>query len=112
MPSRPPSPCRHPGCAALTLDGLCPEHRGEAEVAHGRHPLRDTLYGRRWKAASHQQLRLHPLCAECERLGWAVAATVVDHIVPHRMDAKKFWDRSNWQSLCKLHHDQKTSRGG
>ena len=38
-------------------------------------------------------------------------ATVVDHIVPHRGDKKLFWDQSNWQPLCKEHHDKKTGNG-
>lgn len=37
-----------------------------------------------------------------------MAATVVDHIIPHRGDQKLFWDRSNWQALCKSCHDSKT----
>ncbi|MGN8738508.1 HNH endonuclease signature motif containing protein [Bilifractor sp. HCP3S3_D3] len=37
-------------------------------------------------------------------------ATVVDHIVPHRGDPKLFWDRSNWQALCKRCHDKKTRK--
>jgi 5-methylcytosine-specific restriction protein A len=35
-------------------------------------------------------------------------ATVVDHIIPHRGDEKLFWDRDNWQALCKSCHDHKT----
>lgn len=37
------------------------------------------------------------------------AASVVDHIVPHKGDQKLFWRRSNWQSLCKRCHDVKTA---
>ena len=37
-------------------------------------------------------------------------ATVVDYIVPHRGDQKLFWDKSNWQPLCKACHDRKTWR--
>ena len=33
------------------------------------------------------------------------AATVVDHIIPHRGDKTLFWDETNWQSLCKTCHD-------
>ena len=40
--------------------------------------------------------------------GRLVKATVVDHIIPHRGDAKLFWDEGNWQSLCKNCHDHKT----
>ncbi len=37
-------------------------------------------------------------------------ADVVDHIIPHKGDQSLFWDSSNWQPLCKHHHDQKTAR--
>jgi 5-methylcytosine-specific restriction endonuclease McrA len=53
---------------------------------------------------------LHPLCEECLGHGVAMPATVVDHIVPHRGDPKLFWDRSNWQALCKRCHDRKTGK--
>ena len=35
----------------------------------------------------------------------------VDHIIPHRGDPELFWDRSNWQALCKNCHDRKTGMG-
>ena len=35
---------------------------------------------------------------------------VVDHIIPHKGDKVLFWDRSNWQPLCKTCHDTKTAR--
>nr|WP_244485255.1 HNH endonuclease signature motif containing protein [Pseudolabrys sp. Root1462] len=42
----------------------------------------------------------------CEGQGLTVAATVVDHIIPHKGDQKLFWDiEGNWQPLCKFHHD-------
>ena len=34
-------------------------------------------------------------------------ANVVDHIVPQRGDKKLFWDKNNWQALCKVCHDKK-----
>ena len=46
-----------------------------------------------------------------DKLGFSVIReTVVDHIVPHRGDQKLFWDKSNWQPLCKACHDRKTWR--
>ena len=36
---------------------------------------------------------------------------VIDHIIPHRGDPILFWDRSNWQPLCKDCHDHKTGSG-
>ena len=38
-----------------------------------------------------------------------IAATIVDHIVPHKGDLALFYDQTNWQSLCKRHHDIKTA---
>ena len=38
-------------------------------------------------------------------LGQTVPATVADHIVAHRGDLEKFFDRGNLQSLCKPCHD-------
>lgn len=67
------------------------------------------LYGRKWQKARLQFLRANPLCVECEREGITRAATVVDHIVPHKQDLKLFWDRSNWQPLCTPHHNRKTA---
>jgi len=56
-------------------------------------------------------LRDHPLCTgrACVENGRVTPATVVDHKTPHRGDMALFWDRSNWQSLCKTCHDRKTA---
>jgi 5-methylcytosine-specific restriction protein A len=67
-------------------------------------------YGRRWQAARLEHLAREPLCRVCWTVdAIATPATVVDHIEPpeSRMDPL-FWRRSNWQSLCKKHHDAKT----
>ena len=50
-------------------------------------------------------MRNHPLCADHLKRGQFVAAEVVDHITPHRGDSAVFWDKANWQSLCKRCHD-------
>jgi len=65
-------------------------------------------YDSRWNKARIRFLKAHPLCVECQKQGRLVKAAVVDHITPHRGDAKLFWDESNWQSLCKNCHDHKT----
>ena len=65
-----------------------------------------SLYGRRWRRYRLAQLQANPLCAMCERLGRLTPATVVDHIRRHRGHADPlFWDRENFQSLCKSCHD-------
>ncbi|WP_109512791.1 HNH endonuclease [Pseudomonas ovata] len=62
-------------------------------------------YGYKWQKAREVYLRDNPLCVYCERLGRTTAAGVVDHRIPHQGDQELFWDRSNWQSLCKPCHD-------
>lgn len=110
MPRRPKVPCKHPGCAELVEPGAryCEKHKAlhpeEVRSASRRG------YGRRWQKASRAFLQSHPLCAKCMKEGRYVRATVVDHIIAHRGDQKLFWDQSNWQALCKMHHDQKTGR--
>ena len=64
------------------------------------------LYGRRWKAARLSFLKLQPLCVMCKPK--IEPATVVDHIQDHKGDKLMFWDRNNWQPLCKKCHDVKT----
>ncbi|WP_413732329.1 HNH endonuclease signature motif containing protein [Sodalis sp. RH20] len=82
------------------------------------------IYGSKWDRMRLAFLREHPLCVMCKRQGRVVAAAIVDHIVAHRLkDAlqsgnaeaitkaqKLFWDRKNWQSLCKQHHDSTKQR--
>ena len=36
------------------------------------------------------------------------AATVVDHVIPHKGDKALFWDTSNWQAMCAPCHSSKT----
>lgn len=67
-------------------------------------------YGYRWQKARKNFLSQHPLCRMCEREGRVTAATVVDHIEPHRGDPVKFWDENNWMSICKMHHDSHKQR--
>ena len=67
-------------------------------------------YTSKWQAYRLHFLRHHPLCRLHEERGEVVAATVVDHIVPHKGDRQRFWDKANHQALCKPCHDAKTAR--
>ena len=67
-------------------------------------------YGHQWRKARASFLRRHPLCVMCQAEGLTVAATVVDHINPHRGDQRLFWDSSNWQPLCTTHHSRDKQR--
>lgn len=108
MPMKPKKPCAHPGCPALVDSGekYCPEHKSLYPVEIRSATSRG--YGKQWQKASKQYLAAHPLCANCLKYGKYTKATVVDHIQPHRGDPALFWDKSNWQPLCKPCHDRKT----
>ena len=67
-------------------------------------------YGYKWQKARAKFLDEHPLCRYCEREGRITAATVVDHIQPHRGNQELFWDKKNWQSLCARHHNSDKAR--
>nr|AER23962.1 putative endonuclease [Variovorax sp. HH01] len=41
----------------------------------------------------------------CTAEGKVTEATVVDHKVKHEGDQGLMWDQTNWQPLCKRHHD-------
>jgi len=107
MPRKPQRPCRHPGCPNLSDGVYCAEHRG----LYARENAAQRGYHSRWRAARIRYLRKHPLCVLCLNAGKASAATVVDHIIPHRGNQQLFWDMTNWQALCKSCHDQKTGSG-
>ena len=106
MPRKPKKPCKHPGCPKL-VDGMyCEEHASLHGQERGDSAVRG--YDSKWRKARERFLKCHPLCVQCQREGRLVKATVVDHIKPHRGDPVLFWDESNWQPLCKHHHDVKT----
>lgn len=95
------------------------------DTSHGvrsPHELLSTAqrgYGSRWQRERERYLAEHPLCVFHEAQGKFVPALIVDHKIPHRLAEarlsgddvriraalKLFWDRKNWQSLCKLCHD-------
>ena len=67
-------------------------------------------YNHEWRKARLLWIQAYPVCAAC---GWidVPRKMVVDHIRPHRGSRLLFWDRSNWQTLCKKCHNKKTGRG-
>ena len=75
-----------------------------------RKSARKRGYSKRWEKARSAYLRKYPYCVMCAEQGEKVRATVVDHKQPHRGDMRLFWDSSNWQGLCKVHHDSTKQR--
>ena len=82
------------------------------------------IYGSKWDCERLILLSAHPLCVMCNEQSRVTAATVVDHIIPHKLKEalrsgdsqeiakaqKLFWSRKNWQGLCKQHHDSTKQR--
>ena len=116
MPYAPKHPCNYPGCAVLVDAGnsKCEKHR--IQERRELDSLRDSSaargYGFRWRVARKAFLGQNPLCVKCYTAGILRAATVIDHIIPHKGEMELFWDKSNWQALCKRCHDQKTVSDG
>lgn len=64
-----------------------------------QHEWRHWYWTARWRNKAKAQLATEPLCAICLRHGRITAATVADHVEPHRGDPVKFWE-GKLQSLC------------
>ncbi len=116
MPNRPKTICRHPGCGRLIDEpGYCERHLRvendrKAFVDRRRGNSHARGYTHQWHKERTLFLKSSPLCASCERVGRLTAATVVDHIVPHKGNHELFWDEQNWQALCVSCHNSKTAR--
>ena len=67
-------------------------------------------YGWRWQKARLDYLRRNPLCVECRKQNLIVAATIVDHVTPHRGDEELFWNEENWAAMCAACHSRKTAQ--
>lgn len=115
--------CVAAGCDELAIEGLahCEDHEAKRQAAQAGRRAKAKLgaeaqVGRAlyklaaWIRASRAYLRRHPLCEDCLELNVYEPSTEVDHKTPHRGDRELFFDRSNWQALCKSCHSRKTAR--
>jgi 5-methylcytosine-specific restriction enzyme A len=111
----PPHPCarcrRELVAASVRFCAACaaaqPPVVNRAEERRGS--SRDRGYTSRWDRFRRVYLRKHPLCRACEARDRVTAATLVDHVVPHRGDRARFWDEANLQPLCEACHGAKTA---
>ena len=114
MPRSSQKLCAYPACGALTRSRFCSKH---IKVEVKRKAAGDRLrpnsyqrgYDRQWRNARKFFLIGYPVCVHCLAKGIDRLAQVVDHIVPHKGCKVLFWNRKNWQSLCKQCHDRKTA---
>lgn len=74
-------------------------------MKYSRKSRHERGYNYQWQKARKLYLQMQPMCVLCRDMGILTAATVVDHIKPHRGNRDLFWDQENWQSLCKPCHD-------
>jgi len=114
--------CNSAACNKLAIESYCPEHKAkheerlrELKLARGKeHDKRrgsanSRGYGYAWRKARDVYILSNPLCVRCREQNKITMANVVDHVTPHGGDKRLFWDRDNWQSLCKSCHDRKTA---
>lgn len=105
--------CVYPGCHERIRHGAyCTHHKAKQRQTFDdrRGSSTDRGYDYRWQRARAAFLLLNPLCVMCEAKGRTTAASVVDHIVPHKGDEILFWDSANWQPLCRACHDSDKRR--
>lgn len=103
IPHKFKKPCQYSNCPELTHKRFCKKHNSYNSSD------RSKPYSHKWRKERARFLKENTLCVRCFKNGKLVKATVVDHVTPHRGDMELFWDRSNWQVLCKSCHDSKTA---
>lgn len=71
-----------------------------------RRPWRHWYSTADWQRIRRQRLAMEPHCRMCVAEGRQTAATVADHIKPHRGRCELFFDIANTQALCAPHHNR------
>ncbi len=72
-------------------------------------PWRNWYSSAIWKAIRATQLALEPLCRRCSKRGLIEAATVCNHVTPHRGNWTLFVG-GPFESVCKACHDGEVQR--
>ncbi len=94
----------------MVESGYCDKHSKDSNsYDRYRGSAASRGYNSKWNKERDRFLNENPLCVECMKEKRIKPATVVDHRIPHKGDPVLFWDKTNWQGLCKKHHDIKTA---
>lgn len=75
------------------------EQRRNYDRHRNQHEWRHWYWTARWRKKAKAQLAAQPLCENCLKEGRVTAATIADHVEPHRGDPDLFWN-GPLQSLC------------
>ena len=74
-----------------------PRRASESIEGHG---VRDNEL----RLLSKRYIGEHPLCEDCEELGYVIAAAEVHHVIPIRVDPSLRLEWTNLRALCIQHH--------
>lgn len=102
---------KQPSRLGAPASRLTQSGRSESVVRYQVTPWRAWYGLERW-----QRLRMQVLteslftCAMCGRLEGDTSQLVADHIIPHRGDPARFWDRTNIQCICAHCHNSVKQR--
>jgi 5-methylcytosine-specific restriction endonuclease McrA len=95
MPTMPPMFRVSGARSKAETDRAADQRRGSAK---------ERGYDGRWAKARASHLARSPLCRYCEVGAFGAkrvtAATIVDHLYPHRGDRALFWQTRFWVSAC------------
>lgn len=103
--------CCKTGCKNVSTDQYCDTHKINGySYDQQRESAARRGYDHRWRKERLVFLKNYPLCKHCLDVSKITKATVVGHILPHKGNKERFWDRNNWQGLCHSCHSTKTAQ--
>lgn len=101
MPYKPMTPCRYPGCAALSAARYCPQHIDQM-TRDTRPTAAQRGYNAEWRRIRDMVLMQEPYCS-CGR-----PAAEVHHVIPLTQGGSH--DLSNLRAICAGCHRRITRR--
>ncbi|NEU29946.1 HNH endonuclease [bacterium LRH843] len=117
MNKKPLKPCKKFGCGNLTRNRYCNEHQDEQTKQNRYYDRysREERTVRFYASAAWKRLRElikirnNGLCQLCLKDKRIVIGTIVDHIIPIKVNWSLRLDEDNLQLLCQACHNKKTA---